>query len=489
MTAACAAVVAAVRARRSWPGRACAGCGWPSGSTTSSLRVPVRPAVVDRGVPVQPRRAGRRRGRARCSRRAGRPAAGHRRGGGRRAVGLSLRGRTSRWPGPGGCGPWPSCGSALEAAPWWAAPWPGRARWPPPRPRSAVPVLVDLRLRVTAPSSAGWPRRYVARAAARPARGWHPRWWPSPARTARRRPRATSPTWSARHATVVASPGQLQQPGRPGPGRQRAPGRRDRGVRGRDGHLRPRGDRRAVPLVPARRRGDHRHRPGAPRAVRLRGPRRRGQGRDPRGRAGAPCSTSTTPAWPRWPRPWPTAGPRVWRVSARDPGADVCVVDADGGLVGLRARGRGRRARCASTARPGNLAGAVAVALALGVPADDVVRRLPTLPGAPHRLEPSTGRRRRHRARRHLQRQSGRRARRPRDPAVDSGPAPRPGGWWSRRGWSSSGPLQGEENAGFAADGAAVATDLVVVGRTNRRALLAGPGAPRRARAARGWWW
>jgi UDP-N-acetylmuramoyl-tripeptide--D-alanyl-D-alanine ligase len=36
------------------------------------------------------------------------------------------------------------------------------------------------------------------------------------------------------------------------------------------------------------------------------------------------------------------------------------------------------------------------------------------------------------------------------------------------------GPLQTKENASFAAHALAVATDLVVVGRTNRRALLRG---------------
>jgi UDP-N-acetylmuramoyl-tripeptide--D-alanyl-D-alanine ligase len=40
------------------------------------------------------------------------------------------------------------------------------------------------------------------------------------------------------------------------------------------------------------------------------------------------------------------------------------------------------------------------------------------------------------------------------------------------------GPRQAEENGGFAARVAEVATDLVVVGRTNRRALLRGVPPP-----------
>ncbi len=62
--------------------------------------------------------------------------------------------------------------------------------------------------------------------------------------------------------------GQLQQPSGPGSCRQREPGRRHRGLRGGDGHLRGGGDRRVVPVVSTRHRRDHRHRAGPPRAVR-----------------------------------------------------------------------------------------------------------------------------------------------------------------------------------------------------------------------------
>ncbi len=51
-------------------------------------------------------------------------------------------------------------------------------------------------------------------------------------------------------------------------------------------------------------------------------------------------------------------------------------------------------------------------------------------------------------------------------------------GSWSPRGWSSSGRLQQSENAGSRRSAASVATDLVVVGRTNR-VRSAGEGARR----------
>ena len=46
--------------------------------------------------------------------------------------------------------------------------------------------------------------------------------------------------------------------------------------------------------------------------------------------------------------------------------------------------------------------------------------------------------------------------------------------WSSPRGWSSWGPDQFEQNLVFAAESAAVADDLLIVGRTNRDALLEG---------------
>jgi UDP-N-acetylmuramoyl-tripeptide--D-alanyl-D-alanine ligase len=116
------------------------------------------------------------------------------------------------------------------------------------------------------------------------------------------------------------------------------------------------------------------------------------------------------------------------------------------------------------------------VALELGVPADDVVRRMPTLPAAPHRLEQALG--------------AGGVV--VLDDTYNANPAGgraalaalgRLGADGARRvvvtpGMVELGPRQAEENAGFAAEAAAVATDLVVVGRTNRRALVRGARRP-----------
>jgi UDP-N-acetylmuramoyl-tripeptide--D-alanyl-D-alanine ligase len=164
-------------------------------------------------------------------------------------------------------------------------------------------------------------------------------------------------------------------------------------------------------------------------------------------------------------------GTRVWRVSGRDADADVSVID-DGGRISVRVRGAEISGEMVVDARPGNVAAAVAVALELGVDAAVVVARLATLPGAPHRLEQSLGgggvivlddt---------YNANPSGARA------ALES--LGRLGADASRRvvvtpGMVELGPVQTEENAKFAAEVAAVATDLVVVGRTNRRALLRG---------------
>ena len=111
-----------------------------------------------------------------------------------------------------------------------------------------------------------------------------------------------------------------------------------RGVRGRDGHLRPRRDRRPVPMVPARRLGDHRHRPGAPGALRIRGADRRGQVGDPRPRRhrGPPGRRSASGGPGRGGGGPGAAG---LRCSAADRSADVCVAAQPG---------RHARCRCSS---------------------------------------------------------------------------------------------------------------------------------------------
>jgi UDP-N-acetylmuramoyl-tripeptide--D-alanyl-D-alanine ligase len=170
-------------------------------------------------------------------------------------------------------------------------------------------------------------------------------------------------------------------------------------------------------------------------------------------------------------------GRRVRRVaalgSAADPGpggASVTVADHDDALV-LVVDGV-EMARLPTGPRPGNLACAVAVALELGIPLDEISGRLANLPVAPHRLEAATA-------------EGGLVVL---DDTYNANPAGarvalqalgRAGSTTGRRvvvtpGMVELGPRQAEENSAFAAAAAAVADDLVVVGRTNRRALLAG---------------
>ena len=161
----------------------------------------------------------------------------------------------------------------------------------------------------------------------------------------------------------------------------------------------------------------------------------------------------------------------VLRVSAIDRAADVCVLEDPDGLVVLRGGDR-LAGPVASDAPPTNVACAVAVALELGVTVDDIARRLPTLPGAEHRLQAV---------------------------ATDAGvvvlddtynanpagagralaalaKAAQPG----KRsvvvtpGMVELGSRQHDENAAFAEAAGRQGAELVVVGHTNRRALLEG---------------
>jgi UDP-N-acetylmuramoyl-tripeptide--D-alanyl-D-alanine ligase len=165
-------------------------------------------------------------------------------------------------------------------------------------------------------------------------------------------------------------------------------------------------------------------------------------------------------------------GKSVWRVSAADHRADVCAEEADGQLR-LWVRGE-KVAEMALDARPTNVGCAVAVALELGLSLEAVVERLPTLPVAPHRLEPAPT-------------AAGRCL--VLDDTYNANPAgvaaalaalarlAPPGG---RRvvvspGMVELGHRQAEENARFAAGAASAgASHFLVVGRTNRRALLRG---------------
>ena len=167
-------------------------------------------------------------------------------------------------------------------------------------------------------------------------------------------------------------------------------------------------------------------------------------------------------------------GTTVWRASGRDPGADVAVTGGPGGRR-VHVRGEEIARDVEVDVRPGNLAAAVAVAVELGVPPADVARRLATLPASPHRLEPSVS--------------PGGFA--VLDDTYNANPAgaraalealERLGQGAQRRvvvtpGMVELGARQAEENARFAREAAGVATDLVVVGRTNRRALRRGARA------------
>jgi UDP-N-acetylmuramoyl-tripeptide--D-alanyl-D-alanine ligase len=124
---------------------------------------------------------------------------------------------------------------------------------------------------------------------------------------------------------------------------------------------------------------------------------------------------------------------------------------------------------------PGNVACAVAAALSLGVPAEIVASRLESLPGAPHRRTAQWA-------------SNGANV-------IDDTYNSNPAGARSALGLLEKtaaaggkkvvvtpgmvelGPLQARENGNFAAAAGAVATQLVVVGRTNARALLAGARA------------
>jgi UDP-N-acetylmuramoyl-tripeptide--D-alanyl-D-alanine ligase len=167
------------------------------------------------------------------------------------------------------------------------------------------------------------------------------------------------------------------------------------------------------------------------------------------------------------------AGKQVWRCSATDRHADVCVLAA-GASVELHHRGALVTRVDVSDARPTNVACAVAVALELGVPEAELVRLLPTLPGAPNRLTVAAG-------------SAGITVV---DDTYNSNPAGsrvalevmgRHAREGHRRvvvtpGMVELGDRQHPENVAFASAVRAVATDLVIVGFTNRKALLEGAG-------------
>jgi UDP-N-acetylmuramoyl-tripeptide--D-alanyl-D-alanine ligase len=168
------------------------------------------------------------------------------------------------------------------------------------------------------------------------------------------------------------------------------------------------------------------------------------------------------------------AGRRVVRCSTTDSNADVLVERVGGPTRSLRISAKGEVVAQAvqSMARESNLACALGVVVALGYPLADVASRIPGIPTTEHRLDQTTG--------------TGGAVLL--DDTYNSNPAgvavalsvlAELGAGSNRRvvvtpGMVELGRLQQKENARFAKSVAAVATDLIVVGRTNRRALLEG---------------
>jgi UDP-N-acetylmuramoyl-tripeptide--D-alanyl-D-alanine ligase len=164
-------------------------------------------------------------------------------------------------------------------------------------------------------------------------------------------------------------------------------------------------------------------------------------------------------------------GKTVWRVSVERQDADVCVEDSG---AGLRIWVKGEKLTDVSVdARPLNVGCAVAVALAIGAPSSTVASLLPTLSSTPHRLEPAPTAKGRCLVLDDTYNANPAGARAALAALARLAPA---GG---RRvvvtpGMVELGPRQRQENTRFAVEAGRVATDLVLVGRTNRRALLEG---------------
>ena len=157
---------------------------------------------------------------------------------------------------------------------------------------------------------------------------------------------------------------------------------------------------------------------------------------------------------------------KVIRASAVDPGADVFADPATGEVL---VSGSPVGSFDPASAHAGDVACAVGAVVGLGARRGG--RRRPP-PGSPRTRPPPS--RRPQRAgvphhRRHLQREPGGGEGRPRQARPRRGAAGR-----RHSGDGRARPLQFSENRRFAAEAGRVATDLVVVGRTNRAALLAG---------------
>jgi UDP-N-acetylmuramoyl-tripeptide--D-alanyl-D-alanine ligase len=176
-------------------------------------------------------------------------------------------------------------------------------------------------------------------------------------------------------------------------------------------------------------------------------------------------------------------GKQVWRCSARDRDADVCVLDCNGALQIFVAEARGRQEMAplaglelpdtpATNVAATNVACAVAVAIELGVRPEVIAKRLIDLPVAPHRRQVATG----HTGATII------------DDTYNSNPAGATAalGLLVRLttdghravvvtpGMVELGDRQDGENARFAEEAVRAATDFVIVGHTNAAGLLAG---------------
>lgn len=164
-------------------------------------------------------------------------------------------------------------------------------------------------------------------------------------------------------------------------------------------------------------------------------------------------------------------GKQVVRVSASDPSADVCAREVDGRLI-VTAAGDLLADVATPDAVPTNVGVAVALALATGVPGSAIASALTSLPPVANRRTTTVL-------------STGATAI---DDTFNSNPAGcraalatlnRLGGGGGKRvvvtpGMVELGPRQAEENQTFATEAARTASHIVVVGYTNRAALLAG---------------
>ncbi len=164
--------------------------------------------------------------------------------------------------------------------------------------------------------------------------------------------------------------------------------------------------------------------------------------------------------------------PRVVRAAVEDPSADVRLCLDDGNVtVVVEGAAAGRSVPLRPGLHPSNVACAVAVALELGVPAAAVVERIPTLPSVPNRLAAGIS-------------SSG-------VYVIDDTFNANPAGTRAALGALAAAPVTGskvvvtpgmvelgarqaEENEAFGRAACEVASTVVVIGLTNRRALLRG---------------